>query len=419
MQGKFDVIVVGGGFAGTAAAISAARRGADVLLIERYNALGGAAVNCLVMPFMDYWTKMPETGEKKYLCGNLFLEIDREMKKLAGPGANSCCFDEEILKLVLNRLAIKSGVKLLFNTNVTDVTAENGKITKIKAMGKSAKMEFEADVFIDATGDGELSYLAGCEFVLGREKDSLCQPMTLCFRMSGVNLEKFKENRPKINPLYKEFQEKGLIRNPRENVLIFENHNDGVLHFNTTRVVKKNPTDPFEVTEAEIEAREQVFEMHKFLKENIPGFENCRVLSTALQIGIRESRKIVGEYVITQEDLKNCTRFPDGIATGNYDIDIHNPEGSGTSHYYFGPGKWYEIPYRSLLPKNTENLLVAGRCISSTHEAQASYRIMPFCCEIGQAAGIAAAMTVSEKNSLRKIDIEKLRNLLREEGFAI
>ena len=136
MQGKFDVIVVGGGFAGTAAAVSAARRGADVLLIERYNALGGAAVNCLVMPFMDYWTKMPVTAEKKYLCGNLFLEIDREMKKLAGPGANSCCFDEEILKLVLNRLAIKSGVKLLFNTNVTDVTAENGKITKIKHFAK-------------------------------------------------------------------------------------------------------------------------------------------------------------------------------------------------------------------------------------------------------------------------------------------
>lgn len=328
-------------------------------------------------------------------------------------------FDEEIMKLVLNRIALKSGVQLLFNTTVFESNVTDGKIVSVKALGKSQLMELFADYYIDATGDAELSMLSGCPYKIGREKDNLCQPMTLCFRMSGVNLEKFQINRNKINPLYAEFQKKGLIKNPRENVLIFSNFNDGVLHFNSTRIVKHNPTDPLAVTNAEIEAREQVFELHRFLKENIEGFENARVLSTALQIGIRESRKIEGEYTLTEEDLKSLARFDDAVATANYDIDIHNPSGSGTSHYYFGEGQWYEIPYRCLLPKNMDNLLVAGRCISSTHEAQASYRIMPFCAELGQAAGTAVAVAKKNKTDMRGVDIAQVQECLRREGVAI
>lgn len=419
MKKKYELIVVGGGFAGAAAAISAARNGVDVLLIERYNCLGGAAANALVMPFMEYWTKLPETGERKYLCGNLFLEIVRAHKEICATAGRENEFDEEIMKLVLNRIALKSGVQLLFNTTVFESNVTDGKIVSVKALGKSQLMELFADYYIDATGDAELSMLSGCPYKIGREKDNLCQPMTLCFRMSGVNLEKFQINRNKINPLYAEFQKKGLIKNPRENVLIFSNFNDGVLHFNSTRIVKHNPTDPLAVTNAEIEAREQVFELHRFLKENIEGFENARVLSTALQIGIRESRKIEGEYTLTEEDLKSLARFDDAVATANYDIDIHNPSGSGTSHYYFGEGQWYEIPYRCLLPKNMDNLLVAGRCISSTHEAQASYRIMPFCAELGQAAGTAVAVAKKNKTDMRGVDIAQVQECLRREGVAI
>lgn len=422
MKNKYDLIVVGGGFAGVAAAISAAKNGVDVLLIEKYNALGGAAVNALVMPFMSFWTKDPETEEKKYISGDLFLEIVDEMSKLTekeNSDVRPIGFDEEILKLVLNRMALKYGVNLLFNTTVTEAVVTDGKITAIKAFGKSKHLELFADHFIDATGDAELSMLAGCSYKLGREKDELCQPMTLCFRMAGVDREKYVENRSKINPLYQEFKEKGLIKNPREDVLIFRNLNDGVLHFNSTRIIKKNPTDPFEITQAEIEAREQVFELHQFLKENIEGFENSRVLSTALQIGIRESRKIEGEYTLTVEDLKSLARFDDAIAVANYDIDIHNPEGAGTSHYYFGPGEWYEIPYRCLIPKNMDNLLVAGRCISSTHEAQASYRIMPFCAELGQAAGTAVAVAKKNQTSVRDVDVKQVQEILRSEGFEI
>ena len=418
MKHIYDLIVVGGGFAGVCTAIEAASGGLDVLLVEKNNCLGGAAANCLVMPFMKYWTKMPETDVRQNLAGDLFAEIVAEMQKIE-PQTTITAFDEEILKLTLNRMCRKYGVNLLFDTAVTDVVREDGRIISLHALGKSRKLELYANAFADATGDAELSMLAGCAYKVGREADGLCQPMTLCFRMSGVDKAKFQENRAKINPLYKEFQSKGLIKNPREDVLIFGNFNDSVLHFNTTRIVKLDPTDPFAVTQAEIDAREQVYEIRDFLKENIEGFENCRVLSTALQIGIRESRKVIGEYVLTVEDLKSCARFEDAIATANYDIDIHNPEGAGTSHYYFPDGQWYEIPYRCLVPKGMKNMLVVGRCISSTHEAQASYRIMPYCAEIGQAAG--AAFTVAKKNGsdMPGVDVSEVQKILRAKGFVI
>ncbi len=415
------LIVVGGGFAGTAAAISAARHGVDVLLIERYNCLGGAACNGLVMPFMGYTTRDPASGELLYLCGDIFREVVCEMNLLHGDDPHRFMWelDEEYLKLVLNRLCHRYGVGLLFDTSVTGVVRDGERITSLSAQSRGVSMTFTADYFIDATGDAELSVMANCPCRVGRESDGLCQPMTLCFRMSGVDKVLFEENRAGINPLYKEFKEKGLIRNPREDVLIFPNFNEGVLHFNTTRVVRHDPTDPFDVTEAELEAREQVFELLHFLKANIPGFERARILSTALQIGIRESRKVVGDYTLTVDDLKALARFEDGIAVANYDIDIHSPTGGGTSHYYFGPGEWYEIPYRCLLPRGVDNLLVAGRCISSTHEAQASFRIMPFCSELGQAAGVAVAVAAEAGTTTRRVSITRIREILREEGYLL
>jgi len=419
MKRKFDLIVVGGGFAGVCAAMEAGRNGLKVLLIDRNNCLGGAAMNCLILPFMNYWTKDPVTGEKQLLAGNLFGEVVEELKKRNALQENGRNFDEEILKLILNRMCLRYGVELLFNTAVTGVQMSGDTVTAVTAMSRGTAMTLEADYFVDATGDAELSVMAGCRYRVGRAEDGLCQPMTLCFRMGGVDLEKFREVRPTINPLYQQFQREGRIQNPRENVLIFFTLHDGVLHFNTTRVVRHDPTDPWSVTKAELQAREQVFEIHDFLKENIPGFAESYVLSTALQIGIRESRMVEGEYTLTQEDLKSLARFDDAIAVGNYDIDIHNPEGTGTSHYYFGDGQWYEIPYRCLLPKGVTNLLVAGRCISSTHEAQASYRIMPFCAELGQAAGAAVSLAVKSGESLRTLDVKALQTILRQEGFVL
>ena len=416
MNKHFNLIVVGGGFAGVAAAMEAARHGVTVLLVDKYNCLGGTAVGGLVLPFMPYSTR--EEGNDRPLTGDLFLEIVDGLDKLGGLGANRKCFDEEILKLVLQRMCIKYGVELLFNTTVTDVTTENGKIKSLSAWGKSRRLTLTADAFIDATGDAELSVLAGASYRLGREEDQLCQPMTLSFRVGGVNIPKAREHRQLLNDLYLKWQAEGKITNPRENVLLFSTCHDTVYHFNTTRVVKHDPTDPMEVTKAEIIAREQVFEIMELLKE-IPGYENAFLQSTALQIGIRESRMVEGLYKLTVEDLKGLARFEDAIAVANYDIDIHNPEGAGTSHYYFAPGDWYEIPYRCLVPKGFDNLLVAGRCISSTHEAQASYRIMPYCSELGQAAGAAVAVAQQNGTTLPNVDIQKLQTILREEKFMI
>lgn len=181
MEHKYELIVVGGGFAGVCAALSAAKGGVDVLLVEKYNCLGGAAANALIMPFMRYWTTMPETNKDKPLCGNIFLEIVNEMRLLMDKEDHMeypVDFDEEILKLVLNRMMLKYGVKLLFNTIITKAHTENGNILSLKGMGKSAHITLFADNFIDATGDAELSALAGCSFKLGRDTDNLCQPMT-------------------------------------------------------------------------------------------------------------------------------------------------------------------------------------------------------------------------------------------------
>lgn len=419
MGNCYDLIVVGGGFAGACAAMEAADNGLRVLLIDKNNCMGGAAANCLVNPFMNYWTKDPVTGETIYLAGGLFMQIVARMRQLGGLHSNEKIFDEEILKLVLNRMCRERGVELLFNASVVEAKVENGTITCIGVWGKSRKLELSAKCFVDATGDAELASMAGCACRVGREEDGLCQPMTLCFRVNGVDREKYLAAKPGINPLYKKFQQAGKISNPREDVLIFQSMHEDILHFNTTRVVKLDPTDPFDVTRAELEAREQAYEIHSFLKANVPGFENSHVLSTALQVGIRESRMVEGEYTLTVEDLKSLARFDDAIAVANYDIDIHSPDGAGTSHYYFKNGEWYQIPYRCLIARDCTNLLVAGRCISSTHEAQASYRIMPYCAELGQAAGAAASVAIKDGTTLREADIKKVQNSLRESGFVI
>lgn len=416
---QYDVIVVGGGFSGTAAAIAAARRGMEVLLIEKSNCFGGAAVNCLVNPFMYYWTNDPATKKPIYLCNGIFREILTELTAMKAMPENSSAFHEEYLKLILQRMILKENVHVLFHTYLTGVRMDNGKVKSVLVSNKEGPGEYAARYFIDCTGDGDLAVLAGYPYHLGREKDHLCQPMTLCFRVAGVDLKAFEKSYDSINPLYQQFQREGKIKNPRENILVFENVVNGVLHFNSTRIVRKNPVSGEEKTQAELEAREQVFELFHFLRENIDGFQHSQLLSTAMEIGVRESRMIEGEYLLTQEDLMACTKFEDGVVCGNYDIDIHNPEGSGTSHYYFKDGEYYTIPYRCLVPKGSRNLLVAGRCISSTHEAQASYRIMPICCCLGEAAGIAAAFCGNSAADVMDIDIPRYREELRARQLLI
>ena len=413
----WDALVVGGGLTGVAAAVAARRQGLEVLLLEKAGFLGGAPGTMLINPFMPYSTTVD--GQRFALSRGFFAELQdllREVGGYHGPGRED--IHAEYLKLALDRLVVREGVRVLFHATLCGVEKSGETIVALQAATKAGTLRFTARRYLDCTGDADLAVLAGCPYQLGRG-DGLCQPMTLCFRIGNVDIPVFRENRQLMQDRYKQLKAEGKIKNPRENVLVFNTLVDGMLHFNTTRVVRHNPVDPLDVTRAEMAAREQMFEICHFLREQVPGFEHSQLVYSAGEIGVRESRKIVGEYVLTQEDLVACTKFPDRIAAGNYDIDIHNPEGSGTSHYYFAPGTWYTIPYRSLLPLKAGNLLVAGRCISATHEAQASIRILPIVATLGQAAGVAAAVSLRAGVAPREADVAEIQRILTREGAFI
>jgi len=286
---KYQLIVVGGGLSGVAAAVSAAREGLKVLLIDKNGALGGTCTNSLVIPFMRYF--IIKDGKRHIINDGIFLEILNSLDEMGVLLDNKLTFNEEYLKNILDRLCKSSGVDVLFHSTLISSKREGDRIARITLAGVSGLKEYGADCFIDCTGDGNLAAFSGCKFALGREEDNRCQPMTLCFRMGNIDMEKYRENREKIDIIYNEFQKQGKIRNVRENVLIFKTVHNGVLHFNTTRIINKNPIDEWELSAAEMEAREQVLEMFYFLKNNIEGFENATLLSMAHQIGVRRFQR--------------------------------------------------------------------------------------------------------------------------------
>jgi len=417
---KVDVLVAGGGLAGVAAAVTAARNGATVLLAEREGCLGGMATIGLVNPFMPYgiWVGSWKQDLKRPVNAGWFAELLGDLDEAGGLDAGHQTFDEEILKLVLDRMCRKAGVRVLFHTMLTDAERQGNEITSVSLQGKNGVLTVSARCFVDATGDADLTAMAGCPFEMGRKEDGKCQPMTLCFRISGIDCAKFDKDRDgkSLNTLYQSFREKGVLRNPREDVLIFKHMADGVLHFNSTRIVGKSPTDPETLSEAEMEGREQAYELHRFLKENVPGFENSRVLMTASHIGIRESRRITGEMQLTSDDLLSCRKFPDAIARGTYPIDIHNPAGTGTLLTEIPYGEYYTIPFSALVPKDVTNLVIAGKPISATHEAHSSTRIMPICACVGEAAGAAASLAVKMDVSMQLVPVEVLRGMIEANG---
>lgn len=425
---KYDLIVVGGGLTGTAAAVAAARGGLSVLIAEQSGSLGGAACTCLINPFMPYDTKLPTAehpeGEDFALSQGLFAEITARLEAkgegaIRGSVTHRNTFSEEWLKIVLDEMTDEAGVDVLFHAMLCGVEKEGETLKAVKVVTKKGVLTLEADAFIDCTGDADLAVMSGCPYHLGRPGDELCQPMTLCFRLGNIDTEAFFAHRKEINEVYARWQAEGRTDNPRENVLTFRTLNKGVVHFNTTRVVKLDPTDPADVSKAEKMARKQMVDILNMLRESFDFCKDAELLMSASQIGVRESRMIDGEHLLTVEELKDCTVFPDAIAAANYDIDIHNPEGSGTSHYYFPDGEYYTIPFRSLCPLKAENLLVAGRCISSTHEAQASYRVMPIVTCLGEAAGVAAAVAKKNGAPLHEPGIEEVQKVLKERGAFI
>lgn len=410
-----DVAVCGGGPSGFAAAVSAARLGLKVFIIERYGFLGGAASACLVNPFMV--SKL--NGE--HLVKGIFQEIIEKLREknaaLDGElfGQPHICFDPEILKFILIEMAESAGVKMLLHSFINGSIMKGNEIKGVVAGGKSSDIKVFSKVVIDATGDGDVAALSGALYEEGRQSDGLTQPMTLMFRIAGIDIRKMPE-RDEINKIYNEHKKHFKIRSSRENLLWFETTRDGELHFNSTRVVKVSGTSVFDLTKAEIEAIKQVESIFDFLKNHIAGFENSYISQVASQIGVRESRRIIGEYILNERDITGGTKFDDPVAKGNYPIDIHSPTGSGTVFKKLGPAVYYEIPYRCLIPKKIENLLVTGRAISATHEALSSIRVMPTCFALGQAAGSAAAIAVKKNIYPRKVDYGDLRKFLNEQN---
>jgi hypothetical protein len=408
MSKIYDVIVAGGGPGGVSAAISAARNGMSVLMIERYGFAGGMATAGLVNPFMYYRSK---TDASHYLPSPVFMEIVKSLSDNDAVDKEGHVFDDEILKILLDKFLIDSGIEVLYHSIVTGAVSKNGTVSGITVACKEGQKSFKAKIFIDATGDGDLAELAGFETEKGRKEDGACQPMTLCFRLGGVKADDWDALRNELNEIYMEGKANGEISDPRENVLIFRTLRPDVVHFNTTRVVAKDGTISKQLGEAEIIARKQTWELFKIFKEKSQYCKNSFILKIATQIGIRETRRVMGEYVLDSDDVVKAKTFVDGIARSSYPIDIHNPSGSGTIIKVI-EGPFYEIPYRCIVPKGSKNLLMACRAVSSTHEAHSSLRVMPVVASIGESAGLAAVEAVKGNIPVSEVDGAKLKKYI-------
>jgi hypothetical protein len=411
MRQPYDVVVVGGGPGGFSAAVAAARGGARVVLVERYGFLGGMATVGLVNPFMGYKLR----GER--LTSSVFNEMIDRMEREGALDESQHVFDDEVMKFVLDEMMRQYKIDLLLHSFFYAADVEKGRIDRIHTIGKSGTLAVQGKVFVDSTGDGDLAARAGATIEKGREQDGLCQPMTLCFRVGGISGQPpVATLRDELTAILLEAKAAREVDQPREDVLVFPTLVSGVYHFNTTRVVRKDATDTVSMTEAELEGRRQVRELLALFKRRSPRFKDAYLMKMASQIGVRESRRVMGEYVLDETDVLEARKCDDGIARSTYSIDIHSPTGEGTVIKHVPKGDYYEIPYRCLVPKAVDNLLVGSRCISSTHAAHSSLRIMPVVAGIGEAAGTAAAMAVASSRAPRDVDGAKLKEQVLGRG---
>ncbi|GGB42669.1 FAD-dependent oxidoreductase [Fictibacillus barbaricus] len=432
VSGHYDVIVAGGGWAGITAACSASRAGASVLLIERSGFLGGNGTAALVGPFMPFHVK------EQPLVSGIFQEVRDVTVAREGASGGSRGFDVEILKDVLNETIIKYGVTPLYQTSVIDVLKKDDRNVKgLVVHNKSGLNFYTADYVIDATGDADIIHYAEGQYVVGRKEDGLTQAMTKMFKIANVNIDEVltfcranKEHFMFIEEdilvsiagfkdIVADYKSRGLYPLPQDHVFfVTTNRRDEVL-VNTTRVILKSGINGNDITDAEIESLSQAHAIMNLLKQEVPGFQNAYISTTAPQIGIRETRRIIGDYVLTREDVMYARKFSDAITHCMYPIDIHNPKGEGFELTNIPKGEYYDIPYRSLLPADLDNVLVAGRCLSATHSAHSSARIQATCAGMGEAAGAAAALAKKYGVNTRGIDIAELQRHLKEHGQII
>lgn len=428
--GNFDLIVVGSGSAGSPGAIAAARNGCRTLIVDRLPFLGGIST-AVLDTFYGYYT--PGSRSVK-VVGGIADDVVNALKKYnacferpntfgAGTGIT---YHPEYLKVVWESLVKQSGCHVLLNAWVQDVIKEDNKITGLIIATKSGLGVYRSQFIIDASGDADICYYGKIPFELAGELVP-AQTLTTTFKMVNVNLDARKKvSKAAINKLMEEAASSGKYHLPRKEG---SDHATPVDHMTATIMTRLksfevkedkviNATDPELISNAEIEGRLQALEYIRFLKDYIPGYEKAELSTFGFQIGVRETRRIYGEYRLTNEDLLSARQFEDQIGLCGAPMEDHH-DGEGTRWQYLPDAKCVGIPYRTLIPKESHNLLVAGRCFSASHIAHSSVRSMAQCMVMGEAAGVAASLALKNKKSALEVNIQELRHLLEISGAKI
>lgn len=440
-----DVAVLGGGPAGVCAAAAAARAGKRVVLIERYGSLGGMATAANV----NIWHSLYGSDRETKVIGGLAEEIIRRLLRLdaaynkAKDGETEAwIICTETAKLVFDDMVVGSGVRLLLHSFLVSAIVDQSRITEVIIENKSGRSAVRADVFIDCTGDADLVRRSGLQTQLGN-LSGRCQPPTLCFRTGGRadGARSLTELQPE---LYKNPMDYNGQHYPCFLWGTHGTHSAAEQMFAGTRVLDVNGADAIDLTRAEVEARYQMRWVLDRLREQ-PGWEHIYLTDIAAQIGVRESHRVLADYQLTRDDVLTGKRFDDTIAQGTYPIDIHNPDGPGIT-FEFLDGRtmnlagdrtetvtrWdgaavdaplrdtlcWSVPYRSLIPRGLDNVLVAGRCIGAEHDAAGAIRVMINAMQFGDAAGVAAALT-PEGGNVRDVDAAQLRRQLIRDGSPL
>ncbi len=410
--GEYDVIVAGSGPAGVSAAIMAGRMGAKTLLIEWNNCPGGISTSGM----MSHWTGTVQS--------KLYTEIlTRHAEKVEGPkhGVIVPQIDPELLKSVYMEMLEEAGVTMLFYTFVAGVIMDGDRVTGLITESKSGRRIFTAKTVVDGTGDGDVAAFAGAEFFKGRETDGRMQPCTLMFKVAGVDMSRavlLRSFESKHQTERGELQElaKQHIPYPAGHLLAYPTTLPGIVTLNMTNATEIDGTKAEDLTKAEITARKQMPAIIAYLREFVPGFENCFIISAASLMGVRETRHFKGLYSLCEEDILTARVFDDWVVRGaHFNFDVHNLTGSGLDktgvQHQWKQSKGYTIPYGCLIPEKIDGLLLSGRNISGTHIAHSNFRVMPICCGIGEAAGVAAALAVKQDILPRDVcaaDIQKV-----------
>lgn len=434
-----DVLVVGAGPAGLAAAISSARNGASTMLIEKNGYVGGNLTAGLVGPCM---TSYSLDGEQQLIKG-IFEELVLRMEQIGGalhpsgiPAGSEYCgfidygharvtpFEPEAVKLCATDMLLEAGVRLQLHTFVADTIADGSNVRGVIAASKSGLEAFRAQVTVDCSADADVAIRAGAQYEQGRPEDGLTQPLTMFFRVANVDDDAVRAHIASHPDDYRPFaaivaeaREAGEFPVERRGIGLYKTLEPGVWRINTSRMHRLDGADARDLTTGEIEGRRQADALMKFFRKWLPGFGNAVLLDTAATVGVRETRRIVGDYQLTIEDLASGREFDDVIALCGYPVDIHSPTGDGGG---VGDGyttaNVYQIPFHSLIPAGLDGVLVAGRSLSATHEAQAATRVMPPSFAMGEAAGAAAALSVRAGVAPRDVPIPTLHETLVRQG---